>query len=250
MRLSRLHVTGPLRTGQTLSLPRDPAHYVARVLRLKPGDGLVVFDGNGGEFQSIITTAARHTVQIRVGEHRPLERESPLAVTLALGISRGERMDYAIQKAVELGVDTVAPLLTERCGVHLEPRRASQRQAHWQRIGISACEQCGRNRLPEIRAVSTLGEWLTTAPSAPGLVLAPDAERPITALEHPGQALTLLIGPEGGLSAQELDLALKAGFQAIRLGPRVLRAETAAVAALTAVQTCWGDLGEHSVQPD
>jgi len=164
-------------------------------------------------------------------------------VTLALGMSRGERMDYAIQKAAELGVDTVVPLLTERCGVHLDPRRAGQRQAHWQRVGISACEQCGRNRLPEVRAVSTLGEWLAAAPSAPGLVLAPGADRPITALDHPGQALTLLIGPEGGLSTQELDLALQAGFQAIRLGPRVLRAETAAVAALTAVQTCWGDLG-------
>ncbi len=249
MRVSRLHLPGPLEPAQGTRLTGDRAHYVARVLRLKPGHELTVFDGSGGEYPATITGVTRRTVEISLGEHRSIERESPLKVTLALGISRGERMDLAVQKSVELGVHIIQPLATERCGVALSAERAARRRQHWQEVAISACEQCGRNRLAMVHPMMEFGIWLSRRAPEPGLVLAPDGEHSEARLTHPGAWLTLLVGPEGGLSPAELTQATAGGFQSVRLGPRVLRTETAAIAALATVQAWWGDLGTQCGSP-
>jgi 16S rRNA (uracil1498-N3)-methyltransferase len=244
VRLSRIHVPGPLRAGEALTLPDASAHYAARVLRLRPGDAVVLFDGGGGEYAATVDSVGRRAVRLQIGEHLVLERESPTRLSLALGISRGERMDYAVQKAVELGVQHIVPLVTERCAVRLDERRAENRCGHWRKVMISACEQCGRNRIPEIDPVTEYGSWLTRGREGLGLVFGPEADTPLARLApKPDTPITALIGPEGGLSDHELERARRAGFTAVRLGPRVLRTETAAVAALVAIQVRWGDLG-------
>ncbi|MDJ0870508.1 MAG: 16S rRNA (uracil(1498)-N(3))-methyltransferase [Gammaproteobacteria bacterium] len=243
MRISRLHLQPPLGPETKTRVTGDRAHYLSRVLRLKPGHEITVFDGRGGEYLASVGTVTRHAVELLLGAHRAVERESPLEITLALGLSRGERMDFAIQKATELGVQTVAPLVTERCGVVLSAERAAQRRHHWEKIVISASEQCGRNRLAMVQPVLGIDDWISLRAPKPGLVFVPDGESAGPALQHPGDRVTLLVGPEGGLSAAELRRVAQAGFQPVQLGPRVLRAETAAIAALATVQACWGDLG-------
>ncbi len=242
MRLSRIHLPGPLEPHTITRLTGDRAHYVARVLRLRPGRALTVFDGTGGEYQATISTLARNTVEVAVGKHQAVERESPLRIDLAIGISRGERMDFAVQKAVELGARSIQPLVTERCGVSLSPERAGQRRRHWQNIVISASEQCGRNRLAIIQSVRDIGVWLSSRTREPGLVLAPEGRPDKPSPVPPGSPVTLLVGPEGGLSPAELEQAIQLGLQPLRLGPRILRTETAAMVALTTVQAWWGDL--------
>jgi len=245
MRVPRLHVDEPVTAGAELRLPEGAARHLRAVLRLRPGAALVVFDGRGASYQAQLLAAARGEVRVRVGEPLAEDVEAPLAVTLALGISRGERMDLAIQKAVELGVAAIQPLLTERSVVRLDGARAARRRAHWQGVAVSACEQCGRNRVPPLAPIAPLGDWLA-APAGPGLRLMPDprARTGLDALPGAGNApLTLLVGPEGGLAPAERGLAAERGFTAVRLGPRVLRTETAVIAALAAVMTLWGDLG-------
>lgn len=227
------------------ALPSDAGKHVARVLRLKAGDALNVFDGLGAEYSAIVESVRGTEVSVCVGERLNEIRESPLSVTLAQGLSRGARMDYAIQKAVELGVTTIQPLATQRSVVRLDDNKAAKRLAHWQQVAASACEQSGRSRVPPVAALAELEPWL--AKSDPGhgprFVLDPSAPEGLGAQPAPGsQPVTLLIGPEGGLSDAELMLAEQHGFARVRLGPRVLRTETAAVAALTALQTLWGDL--------
>jgi 16S rRNA (uracil1498-N3)-methyltransferase len=181
-------------------------------------------------------------VTLRVGEPSLVDREAPLPVTLAQGISSGERMDYTVQKAVELGVDAIQPLAVERSVVRLNAERAAKRLAHWQAVSIAACEQCGRNRVPEVRPVATYTAWLAAAPAeVTRLTLSPAASSTLHDLERPRGQIVLLVGPEGGLSPREHEDAAAAGFTAVRLGPRVLRTETAAVAALAAMQALWGD---------
>jgi 16S rRNA (uracil1498-N3)-methyltransferase len=242
VRVSRLHVDTELTAGAELALRGERARYLGKVLRARPGDRLVLFDGRGGEFEATVIGLARERVDLAIGVRREVDRESPLAVTLGLGISRGERMDYALQKATELGVAAIVPLLTERCVVQLDAERAAGRAAHWGGVIASACEQCGRNRVPVLAPVSGLTEWLAVGPGGLRLVLSPAADAALGDLAPPRAGLTLLIGPEGGLEPAELALAARAGFRALRLGPRVLRTETAVVAALAAIQACWGDL--------
>lgn len=242
VRLSRIHLPGPLEPRTLIQLTGDRAHYVARVLRLRPGHAITVFDGTGGEYRANISTVARNTVEVALGEHRAVERESPLRMDLAIGVSRGERMDFAVQKAVELGVHSIQPLVTEHCGVSLSPERADQRKRHWQKIVISASEQCGRNRLAMVRPIQDIGLWLSGRTLKSGLVLAPDGRGDEPPAVPPGIPVTLLVGPEGGLSPSELEQAIQLGLQPLRLGPRVLRTETAAIVALATVQLWWGDL--------
>ena len=243
MRMSRIFVEVELATGRVLELPVETAVYAVKVLRLRTGDPLVLFNGRGGEFQAMLGEGTRGRVLVEVGAHRDVERESSLAVTLGLGISRGERMDFGVQKAVELGVSEVAPLVSERCVVQLDQGRAATRLEHWRRVMASACEQCGRNRLPRLLEVTALADWLTNTSGACRLVLTPGADASLADLPVPDGPVVLLTGPEGGLAPAELALATRAGFTPLRLGPRTLRTETAVVAALAALQTCWGDLG-------
>ena len=242
MRVSRLFLPISLQPGELLSLDNDSAHYLRSVLRLKKGDALTVFDGQGCEFPSTLTEMHREFVHIQLGAAHELDLESPLKTHLGLGVSRSERMDFAIQKAVELGVTEITPLFTERSVVQLDDSRQKQRVRHWQKIVQSACEQCGRNRLPLVHPPLKLATWIESSEGL-RLVLHPHGGKCLHELERPNHLVTLLSGPEGGFSESERGWALRKGFIPLRLGPRILRSETAALAALSSIQTLWGDLG-------
>jgi 16S rRNA (uracil1498-N3)-methyltransferase len=239
----RLYLDVELTVGAKLVLPEAAAHHIAKVLRLLVGSGLVLFNGQGGEYSARILRCAKTAVEVEVLEFLPVDRESSLSIVLAQGISKGERMDYTIQKAVELGVQRIVPLLTARTVVNLDEERAAKRLQHWQRIAISACEQCGRTRLPEFDRIYRLDRWLGSDLASLRLVCAPATGRRLSEITTPTDSICLLIGPEGGLDESEIAAAERAGYLAIRLGPRILRTETAPLAAIAALQTLWGDLG-------
>jgi 16S rRNA (uracil1498-N3)-methyltransferase len=229
--------------GQQLLLEGSAANHLMRVLRLRSGDALTVFDGSGGEFAARVAQFRRETVVVSVQEHRALERESPLSLTLAQGISRGERMDWIVQKATELGVSRIVPVFTKRSVVRLDEKQAERKLQHWRAIAVAACEQCGRNRIPTLAAPVDFFEVIAPDPSGcDRLLLSPTGDLRIDDLEGVRAEITVLIGPEGGLEDSEHEAAMAAGFKAVRLGPRVLRTETAAVAALTIIQRYFGDL--------
>ena len=241
--MTRIYFPDVIPDHGVCDLPAAQAHHLAHVLRLAPGDPVVLFDGRGAAYDAVIAQSARGAVRVRVGDRRNEDRESPLEVMLAQAVSSGERMDYTIQKAVELGVAAVQPLLAERCVVRLSGERAAKRVLHWQAVAVAACEQCGRNRVPTVHPLLPLRDWLQQ-PAAAGelrLSLAPEAAVGLRQLDRPAGRVTVLAGPEGGLTATELDDAAGAGFRPLRLGPRVLRTETAAVALLAAMQALWGD---------
>jgi 16S rRNA (uracil1498-N3)-methyltransferase len=248
MRLTRVHVDGPLTCGKRITLEGKAASHITRVLRLRVGAALILFDGNGGEYEASIDQAHGGTVTVAIGEHHAIERESPLSLTLAQGVSRGERMDLVVQKATELGVTHLVPVLTERSVVRLSAQQSDRKVNHWRAIAIAACEQCGRNRLPSVAAPVALAVFLRGAASAGAaagtrLLLSPEAAVTPKDLRRPdSNALTVLIGPEGGLTEEEEQAAVAAGFSAVRLGPRVLRTETAAIAALALLQREVGDI--------
>ena len=242
MRLTRVYVEAPLETGTRLRLEGSAAGHVTRVLRLRVGAALTLFNGAGGEYEASIDKAHGEALTVAVGTHHALERESPLPVTLVQGVSRGERMDLVVQKATELGVARLVPVITERGVVKLDAHQADRKLLHWRAIVVAACEQCGRNRLPEVLAPVGLREFLRAAPEGgTRLMLSPHAARGLSELGR-AAAVTVLIGPEGGLSEAEQQAAAQAGFEAVRLGPRVLRTETAALTALALLQRQWGDL--------
>lgn len=242
MRISRLYIPNTLNAHSPFNLEGESAHYLKTVLRLKTDAQLTVFNGEGGEYPAVITALYKEGLQLRLGEFNPRESESPLHTRLGLGISRGERMDLAIQKAVELGVTELTPLITERCVVRLDDNRKLQRVQHWRKVVQNACEQCGRNRIPKVGEPVKLEDWI---PQQTGLrlILDPNGAQELAHLPIPNTSVCLLSGPEGGFAPAERESALTAGFLGIRLGPRVLRTETAALAALAAIQTLWGDLG-------
>jgi 16S rRNA (uracil1498-N3)-methyltransferase len=241
-RLPRIYFPGEIAAHGLCDLPPEQSHHVAHVLRLTAGDAVVAFDGRGNEYDGVIERLSKSAVTLSMGDAKPIDRESSLQVTLAQGVSSGERMDYTVQKAVELGVYAIQPVVTERSVVRLDSERAAKRVAHWRSIAIAACEQCGRNRVPEIHPVASFAAWLgTPKPDAIRLTLAPDASLRLVEMGRVAQPIILLVGPEGGLAPRERADAVVAGFVAARLGPRVLRTETAAVAALAALQTLWGD---------
>jgi RsmE family RNA methyltransferase len=332
MRLTRVHVEGPLTSEAQQVIRGTAANHITRVLRLRVGDSLTLFDGRGGEYDARINEFHKDAVHVSVSEQRLIERESPLSITLAQGVSRGERMDWVVQKATELGVARIVPVLTERCVVRLDARQSESKLRHWRAIVVAACEQCGRNRLPEVAEPMTLDAFLRASAAATGddakststkrsvggaprndednvsagvsrshsergegtskahgsagvlptttmssaalsryvpasslaagdaigapessyasdtpaslrLLLSPAGERRVQDLVVSSSgSVTVLIGPEGGLTEDEQAAALTAGFEGVRLGPRVLRTETAAIAALAAIQQQLGDL--------
>jgi 16S rRNA (uracil1498-N3)-methyltransferase len=247
VRLTRLFHAAPLVAGATVRLEARAAAHLARVLRMQVGDALRLFDGRGAEHAASIIALKAERVDVELGAALAPLPESPLAITLAQGISRGERMDYAIQKATELGVARIVPLTCERSVVRLRPDQAVQRHEHWRGVVISACEQCGRATLPALEAPRRLDAHLALARDDRGptlrAVLAPGAADGPRRLPAGLAAIELLIGPEGGLSDAEIRLAVGAGYRSLSLGPRVLRTETAAAAAIAALQTLYGDLG-------
>ena len=221
----------------------DAANHIARVLRLRPGDPLVLFDGRGGEYAARVEELRNDAVIVSVGERSAADRESPLELTLAQGVSRGERMDWVVQKATELGVTRIVPVLTERTVVKLDARQSERRRSHWRGIAVAACEQSARDRIPDIAAPVGLHDFLQGDGSAgTRLLLSPTGTTAVGDLPQPVGRVIVLIGPEGGLAEGEQRAALAAGFEAVRLGPRVLRTETAAVAAVTLLQHRFGDL--------
>lgn len=241
MRIPRIYVPDPITPQAPLTLDGNAANHIGRVLRLKPDAPLILFNGQGGEYPAVIRELGKRSVIVEVQAYQQRERESPLSITLVQGISRGERMDYTIQKSVELGVTRIVPVVTERTVVNLDDKRRDKRWQHWQGVIIAACEQCGRNRLPTLEAITDLPRALQTPGAGQRLLLDHRSEAHVQALE-PAQQVCLLIGPEGGLSATERAQATAQGFTGIRLGPRVLRTETAALTAIAALQTLWGDL--------
>jgi len=242
-RAPRFHLDAELRSGVRIALSERAAHHALRVLRLRPGDEIVLFDGRGGEYQGVLANSGRDGLAADIGAWCDIERESPLAATLVQGVSSGERMDLTIQKAVELGASAIQPVFTERSVVRLAAERASNRLEHWRRVAIAACEQCGRNRLPAVRASVALAEYCAQPGEASlRLLLAPEAKvalrESIGAMER---TVTLAAGPESGFTAAEEAMLTAAGFVPVRLGARVLRTETAALAALAALNALAGD---------
>jgi 16S rRNA (uracil1498-N3)-methyltransferase len=241
--LTRIHVPAALAPGAVVALPPAAAHHLTHVLRAAVGDEIVVFH-DGVEFAAAVTHIDKRTVTAKLASGTAVDRETPLTCVLAQAISSGERMDLTLQKAVELGVAGVQPLYSERSVVRLDAERAAKRIAHWQQVLIAACEQCGRNLIPELAAPVSVIDWLGALPAAGEgelrMLLSPHAGTRLAELPRP-RSVTLLAGPEGGYTAVEADLAQRYGFVAVRLGPRVLRTETAALAALAAINTLWGD---------
>jgi len=236
----RFFYDGPLAAGAEVELPERAARHAA-VLRLRIGDSIELFNGGGGEYACTLSRAGRNSMRARVVAWRDVERESGLDITLAQGLSSGDRMDYAVQKATELGVHAIRPLTTERSVVRLSDERADRRLVHWRNIVAAACEQCGRNRLPEVHPVATLGAFLAGADSgAQRLLLAPSGSARLRELA-PAARIVLLVGPEGGLTEDEEGRAVRAGFAPVRIGPRVLRTETAPLAVIAALQSMRGD---------
>lgn len=244
MRIPRIYTPQALVAGQSLELEPAPSRHLLTVLRLKPGAALLLFDGSGSEFVAQLESEKGRHARVQVGAEHIARSESPLRVTLAQGISRGERMDFTLQKAVELGVAEIMPLLVERSVVRLDAGQAARKRAHWQQVVIGACEQSGRVRVPMVHAPLSLCDFMAQHPlSGHGLLLDPDAALSMKNLPAPeSNQILLLVGPEGGLNEAETAAARQAGFTAVSLGPRVLRTETAALVALSLLQARWGDL--------
>ncbi|CAM3688972.1 16S rRNA (uracil(1498)-N(3))-methyltransferase [Xenorhabdus thuongxuanensis] len=243
MRIPRIYYPELLATGAEIYLSDDAANHVGRVLRMSNGQALQLFDGSNQVFDAIITEASKKTIKVSIINGKLSDHESPLNLHLGQVMSRGEKMEFTIQKSVELGVNTITPLLSERCGVKLDTERLEKKLQQWKKIAISACEQCGRNRIPEIRPVMPLESWCAENDGSLKLNLHPRASHSINTLPLPVERVRLLIGPEGGLSAEEIEMTAKYQFTDILLGSRVLRTETTALTAITALQVRFGDLG-------
>lgn len=243
MRVTRIFTDQALKPSGEVALGKDAARHLVTVLRLKAGDRVVLFNGAGGEFPGEILDAAPKSVTVRLAEWEPVDRESPLVTRLGVGISRGDRFDWVLQKATELGVSEIFPLYTERTEVKLKGDREEKKQRHWQQVIVSACEQCGRNRLPRLHEPRSLHDWFDVSADI-RLLLHHRSDVTLRSLgdERP-VSVALLIGPEGGLSNDEIERGLAAGFQSLTLGPRVFRTETAPLVALSLLQGLWGDFG-------
>ena len=248
MRLPRIYLNQDLASALENNTPvcfdDNARRHIVQVLRLKPGAPMILFNGLGGEYGATLEQVDRRQLTASVHSYDSRSVESPLQITLAQGISRGERMDYTLQKATEIGVQHIVPLITERCGVHLNSERQAKRLQHWHGITVAACEQCGRNSLPTIQAITLLTQWLgeSPKPSPLQLVLDPGAGVSIGELAKPANGIILLIGPEGGLGEDEIEQARRHGYQPVSIGPRILRTETAGVATLAIIQALWGDI--------
>ncbi|MGB1141423.1 MAG: 16S rRNA (uracil(1498)-N(3))-methyltransferase [Halioglobus sp.] len=241
MRTPRIYTQAPLSEGTSRELEQGPSQHIARALRMQVDDALVLFDGSGAEYPATITSVTKKHVSVAIGERQAVSKESPLAIHLGIALSRGERMDFVIQKATELGVTELTPLFTERVEVKLNQERSEKKLRHWEAVAISACEQSGRNTLPSIHPPRQLVQWLDDTAADLKLVMHHRADKAAEAADRPG-TIALLIGPEGGLSQDEINGAESAGYRALQLGPRVLRTETAPLAAIAILQSQWGDM--------
>jgi len=244
MRISRIYVTFPLNLNERVELDDNSSHYVRTVLRQKKDDTIILFNGRGGEYTCVLSEVSRKTVVVNVKSWSDRTVESPIHVTLGLGISRGDRMDLAVQKAVELGINSITPIMTERCVVQLKGEKEQQRVQHWQKIVQHAAEQSGRTVLPELVAVEAIQNWVRNQHGLK-IFLDPYADCSLSQLKPDGLGVTLLTGPEGGFSDLERIVAKAAGFIPVHLGSRILRTETASIAALAAVQMLWGDFARR-----
>ena len=243
MRIPRIHHPERITTGSQIALSDDAANHVGRVLRMGKGQAIELFDGSNQIFEAVIVEAGKKNVLVEVQSSKVDNRESPLHIHLGQVMSRGEKMEFTIQKSIELGVSLITPLFSERCGVKLDAERLQKKIQQWQKIAIAACEQSGRNMVPEIRPAMQLEAWCAEQDSGLKLNLHPRASASINTLPLPVERVRLLIGPEGGLSAEEIAMTAQYQFTDILLGPRVLRTETTALTAITALQVRFGDLG-------
>ena len=243
MRVPRLYTQQTLDVGSMVSMDKDAARYLSSVLRMTSGQMLNLFNGDGGEYIAEVASLSKNQVTVSIKESLPNDRESLLKIHLVIGISRGERMDWVIQKATELGVHIITPIFTERTEVKLAGSRLEKRLVHWQQVSIIACEQCLRNVVPTINSAVSLQQCLGTHDGGLKIVLHHRTERPLTELQNTNNHVTILVGPEGGLSDDEITLAEFNGYNAVKLGPRVLRTETAPLAAISILQSLWGDMG-------
>lgn len=244
MRLTRVYVDAPLRIGARIALPDEAAAHLVRVLRLREGESCVLFNGDGHDYDARLLAANKRGVEAEVAAARAIDNESPLRIALLQGIARGEKMDLILQKAVELGVAAIAPVFAERTEVRLDGERLDKRMAHWRNVVVSACEQCGRARIPELMPARELGAAADAfAGGTTKLILDPFGEHRFETLAAPGaDGAVVAIGPEGGWSEKDRARLREAGFSGLRLGPRVLRTETAGLAAIAALQARFGDL--------
>ena len=241
MRVPRIYTEQPLSSDALVTLEKGPSHHLTKVLRLGIDGAVTLFDGRGAEYPGVITALGKKTVSVKTGEEQWRTCESPLSIHLGIAISRGERMDWVIQKATELGVAAISPLFSERVEVKLSNDRSEKKLRHWKEVVISACEQCGRNTIPLLSPPQTIPDWLASTEAAVKFVLhhsAPDGQRE----EDVPSTVALLIGPEGGLTAAEVEQAENGGYTALRIGPRILRTETAPLAAIAILQSKWGDM--------
>lgn len=243
MRIPRIYHPQLLSEQSDVQLDADAANHIGRVLRMAAGQSLSLFDGSNYEFSATILSVNKKHVRVRVAQKKCNDLESPLHLHLGQVLSRGEKMEFTIQKSIELGVNIITPLLSERCGVKLDPERMAKKCQQWQKIAIAACEQCGRNQLPLIRPVMSLTQWCSEQNDDLKLNLHPAASQSINTLPEGVKRIRLLVGPEGGLSASEIAMTAEHQFIDILLGPRVLRTETTALTAITALQVRFGDIG-------
>jgi 16S rRNA (uracil1498-N3)-methyltransferase len=244
MRTTRIHLDQPLSLAAELALPSQAAEHVARVLRMNPGDMLTVFNGDGYDYVATLTALGKRDVTLRIESRESVTNESPLKLTLAQGVARGEKMDLIVQKATELGVTRIVPLFTERSEVKLDPSRAEKRLLHWRAVAASACEQSGRALVPEVMSAQPLQTWLDNLADdgAQRLALLPEGTLRAREVQFGEMGGLLVVGPEGGLGDRDVAALQNAGFKGLRLGPRILRTETAGLAALAALQALHGDV--------
>ncbi len=241
MRISRLYLDTPLAEQQIITLNGERLNYIANVLRLKAGTEISIFNGKGGEYSATIVEINKRSALLEIKTFTDKNIESPLSITLAQGISRGERMDFTLQKATELGVNKIIPIFSKRCTVNLKGDRLEKRLQHWQGIVNSACEQSGRNNIPHVEIAQTMDSFLEAKNNPCQILLDPESTQTLSSLSPVPDSVTILIGPEGGFDAREREQAYTKGYQGVQLGPRVLRTETAAIATISAMQALWGD---------
>lgn len=247
MRKTRIFIDQKLREGAVVLLPDEAAHHISHVLRLRLGHPLILFNGLGGEFDAEISKVNKRNVEVQINQYQNVDKESSLHITLAQGISRGQKMDFILQKAVELGIDRIIPVMTEYGNVRLDEERQQKKIKHWNGVIIGACEQCGRNKIPDLVIPLSFDECLGmdtgTDRGMTKIVLHSGTGGKLPKLAKPKSGIILLVGPEGGFSDNEIKKACTADYQTIKIGPRILRTETAALAAISACQMLWGDFG-------
>lgn len=242
MRVSRIYDEQPLNTGDSITLSTEASYHLSKVLRAKPDQMIAVFNGDGHEYLGRIDTIDRKKVTLVLEDSHPVNNESPLKIHLAQAVSKGDRMDYVIQKAVELGASTITPIQTERGNVKLDKERSDKKVEHWQKVAISAAEQSGRAVITTVNPIIKLADWLKEEREGLKVVLHHRNTKPLSQIDSPNSVITMFVGPEGGLSDTEITNCQLQGFQPFALGPRVLRTETAPLAAISVLQSMWGDL--------